>query len=66
MSKKFITLKCRTIRKLYLEDISKVFTYIHKKTPKLPAFPDSDTETVGTLPSHEISEYKSGCLSPST
>lgn len=65
MSKKFITLKCRSVRKLYLDDISKVFTYSHRKTPKLPTYQDSDTETVGASPTPPRIEYKNGCLSPS-
>lgn len=45
MSKKFITLKCRSSRRLYLDDISKVYTFEKRKTPKLPRFYDSDEET---------------------
>lgn len=45
MSKKFITLKCRSSRRLYLDDISKVYTLEKRKTPKLPRFCDSDEET---------------------
>jgi hypothetical protein len=45
MAKKFITLKCKTNRRLFLDDILKVYTFERKKTPKLPILHDTDSDT---------------------
>lgn len=38
MAKKFVTIKCGEIRKLYLEDIARVYKIVKSKTPRLPKY----------------------------
>jgi hypothetical protein len=45
MAKKYITVKCKTTRRLYLSDISKVYSINIRKTPSLPKFQDIDSDT---------------------
>lgn len=66
MSKKFITLKCRSMRKLYLEDIAKVYTYEKKKTPKLPQYCNSDSDTQATPLNLMYRVFENSCLSSSS
>jgi hypothetical protein len=48
MSKKFVVLKCGSDRRLYLDDIAKVYTFKNRKTPKVPKYGEnieSETES---------------------
>jgi hypothetical protein len=46
MSKKFIVIKCGKSRRVYLQDIAKVYTLNQRKTPKLPKMCDcTDTDS---------------------
>ena len=43
MAKKYIVLKARTLRKLYIVDILKVHSIEKRKTPKVPSYEDHET-----------------------
>ena len=43
MAKKYIVLKARTLRKLYIVDILKVHSMEKRRTPKVPSYEDHET-----------------------
>lgn len=43
MAKKYIVLKARTLRRLYIVDILKVHSIEKRKTPKVPSYEDHET-----------------------